>query len=74
MAGPQRCTTTIRCPHCAERLFEMYHDDGSRTADSAPLKEDEHGMYSVCQNPQCKRQVRMVQGPPGVWTVAPDYR
>ena len=56
------------CPCCGGPLFQIHTHDGCRTDDSEPLKEDEHGKYSVC--PKCKNKIRMVQDLQGVWTLA----
>jgi hypothetical protein len=58
----------ILCPCCRTQvLFRLYVDDGSRTADSTPLNDDEHGKYSIC--PNCRRKIRM-EHPAGIWILA----
>lgn len=58
----------IRCPCCDEFLSRLDLDGGSRIAESVPLKDDEHGKYSICSN--CKRKIRMEQPSPDVWIPA----
>ena len=58
------------CPCCKDWLFAIYLGIGSRTPESVPLSEDEHGIYSIC--PSCKKLIRMVQGVQDEWTIAPD--
>ncbi len=63
-----RKTHDYRCPCCDhEWLIRVYMDDGSHTADSEPLVEDEHGNYAIC--PACKRMIRM-EHPGDIWIPA----
>ena len=56
------------CPYCGhDLLVQLYVDNGSHTADSAPLVDDEHGRHAIC--PQCKKMVHMVRES-GVWMPA----
>jgi predicted RNA-binding Zn-ribbon protein involved in translation (DUF1610 family) len=58
-------TKNFPCPYCGhDLLVQLYVDDGSHTADSAPLVDDEHGKHAIC--PECKKMVRMV-GELGAW-------
>ncbi len=68
----ERISTNFNCPCCHKPLFGLYSDDGARTAGSAPLRDDEHGKYSICPNSSCKRKIRMVQELRDVWTIAPE--
>jgi len=56
------------CLHCGEFLCGIFLDDGSRTPDSAALKEDgQHGGSSICLNPKCRREIHMDEPMRGVW-------
>src|SRR5256885_476079 len=60
---------SVPCPCCGQLLLRV-NDDGVPTADSPPFNDDEHGKYSVCGNPTCRRKIRMVQPVRGVWLPA----
>lgn len=64
---PKNDPVKYACPACGTFLCGIFAD-GSRSADSAPLLEGEHGKYSVCS--KCRRQARMTQPAPGLWIPA----
>lgn len=70
---PTQEIVDYNCPYCGKLLCRIDTKDGSRSEDSAPLLPDEHGKYSICLNPACKRKVQMVHPSRGLWIPAkPD--